>query len=269
MLSGFQRGREYLKKSVQLAVLCESCREADYDKFWSRACSYVSQANECIPENELANLTKFELDMLTSRRPSVPQFSFFDNDNTNPTERMSTHHMLNPPPSFKQLQKQITDLEKEKDQLEKYRELSEKLKHEYIELEKSQASYQSRLREEQCELQLEMKKMLFEIEIIPELKRDVYEMESEMLRMRDRIRLLCAKHREEMTSMYTEMDASNIDRELLAINLHQTQQQLLTLGGEKKTLEDQIGHYQQAFETLSPHLDDTQRLLLSELFADS
>lgn len=263
MLSALQRGREYLKKSVQLAVLCESCRETEHSRLWNLACSYVSKANDCIPENELSTLTKFELDILTSHRPSIPQFSFLDNDNDNRTRPPP------PPPSFSQLQKQITDLEREKDQLEKYKELSEKLKRDYVELEKSQASYQCRVREEQCELQTEIKRMLFEIETIPELKRDVDEMESEMLRMRDRIRKICEKHREEMTNMYTEMDTSNIERELLAINLHQTQQQLLTLGGEKKTLEDHIRHYQKAFELLLPHLDDTQRLILSELFADS
>ena len=285
MLSGFQRGREYLKKSIQLAILCESCREADYDRRWNLACSYVSKANECIPENELAKLSSFELNILKTGKPSAPQFSFFevtedDNDGSAGSSVKSVgssvksvgsplDSVISVTPSFEKLQKQIADLEKENDQLEKYRELSEKLKRDYVELEKSQASFQDRVREEQCELQSEMKKMLCEIEIIPELKRDVNEMESEMFRMRDRIRQICAKHRDEMTNLYTEMDTSNIERELLAINLQQTQQQLITLKVEKKTLEDQIHHYQKAFEILSPHLDDTQRLLLSELCADS
>ena len=294
MLSGFQCGREYLKTAVRLAILCESCREADYDRRWNLACSYVSKASECIPENELAKLTPFESNMLKTGKPSVPQFSFFEvtaggNEessfrNVSSSVRSNVSKVT---PSFEKLQKQIADLEKENDQLGKYKELSEKLKCDYIELEKSQASFQNRVREEQSELQLEMKKMLCEIEIIPGLKRDVNEMESEMFRMRDRIRQICVKHREEMTNLYTEMDTSNIERELLAINLHQTQQQLITLRVEKKSLEDQtqqqftalevekkiledqIHHYQKAFEILSPHLDDNQRLLLSELYADS
>jgi len=252
------RGREFLKKSVQLATMCESCRKEDRDRLWILACGYIEKAREHIPESQWSTLTAFECEILSSRVPLVPRITFFESEISNSSNNTIA-------PSFSQLEKQIKELEKQNDQLGKYKELSEKLKHDYIELEKFQTSYQKRVREEQSELQSEMKRMLFEIETIPELKRDVHDMECEMFRMRDRIKLLCAKHREEMTNMYTEMDTSNYERESLSTNLHQTQQLLLMLKEEKKSLQSEVQCYQNAFQMLLPHLNDQQRTFLIDL----
>jgi hypothetical protein len=264
-----QRGRDFLKKSVQLATMCDSCKTGDRDKLWNMACTYVQKASELIPKSEFFTLSPLEVQILSSQIPIIPQIEFFE-----PPENKKDNNSVSQ--SYVTLQKQIEDLSKQKnelekanDKLEKYKHLSEKLKEEYQNLEKFQTSYQNRMRDEQRELQSEMKRMLYEIESIPELKRDVDEMETAMNGMRERMKFLCIKHREEMNNMYTEMDTNNLEREVLATNLHYTQQMILTLTQEKQALQVEVSYYQYVFQILWPHLDETHKSLLSDVLSES
>ena len=264
-----QRGRDFLKKSVQLATMCDSCKTGDREKLWNMACTYVQKASELIPESEFCTLSPLEVQILSSQLPIVPQIEFFEQPNNHNKETGVTQSYVTLQKQIEDLSKQKNELEKENDKLEKYKHLSEKLKEEYQNLEKFQISYQDRMRKEQHELHSEMKRMLYEIESIPELKKDVDEMETAMNSMRERIKLLCIKHREEMNNMYTEMDANNLEREVLSANLHQTQQMILTLTHEKQSLQIEVSYYQHVFQILWPHLDETHKLLLSDVLSES
>ena len=262
-----QRAKDLIRKSVQLVLMCETCKPNQYDRLWKLACGYVKKASEC--DCDWETLSTFERQILESRTPQT----FFCEQQCNGKET-TKHIVLNPI----ELQKQIDELEKENDKLKEYKEISEKLKNQYITLQQFQTNYQHRVTEEQSHLQNEIKRMMYDIDTtIPHLRYDVTEYEQEINKMHERLKFLCIKHREEMNYLYIELESSNLERENLANQLHnskynndllndkntQLTNTISKLSSELKSMNESTHIYQQLFCEILPYLDESQRTTIT------
>ena len=260
-----QCGRELIKKSLHMATLCKNCPDLTQEKrIWQMACRYIQQARDFLPPAVWSQLTPLEIQILQSGVPQPIQLTFFDDTDDN--------SVFPPVPSSWEditlLQKQIRELECEKEKLTAYQELTQRLREENIAMERAHAQYKDRAQHEQTALHTEIKRMKTELATIPDLQQDAFVMEQKFKQVREYVNKICKSHREEMGRMYSELDAVVSERESLAGRLQTTQESVLLLTSRVHDLESNIERYQDISQTLVSLLSEEQKDQMTHMLAE-
>jgi DNA repair exonuclease SbcCD ATPase subunit len=264
-MSEIQFGRELLKKSIHIATIIS--KDKAYEKrLWNIACSYVIKARELIPRSAWSTLTDLEQKILHNGVPHPTQFTFFDDSEDAQT---GSTEFLPPAPSswddIQGLKTRIRALEQEKDKLEEYKILSQRLRCEYEKLDSSHEAYKEKSQQEQQSLQQQLKKIRSELEAASEHKSDATYFEKELDKMKEKIASIYANNHSEMHRLRVELDTANYEREGVSRRLEETQRHLLELMSVNQNYKEQIRKYQQICEFVIPSIGDDIQEQLREL----
>lgn len=257
-------GRELLKKSIHIATII-SKDKAYEERLWKIACSYVIKAREMIPQSAWPTLTELEQKILHNGVPHPTQFTFFDESD----DGAKSNHYFPPAPSswddIQELKTQIRTLEKEKDRLEEYKNLSQRLRSEYEKLDSSHEAYRERSQQEQQSLQQQLKTIMSELEVASEHRQEAMYLEKELDKMKEKISSIHANSHSEMNRLRVELDTANYEREGLSKRLEDAQNHVLELMNEIQGYKEQINKYQQICEFVIPSIGDDIQEQLREL----